>query len=573
MVHRVSQQSSSFSQLNDDLNAFCQLDTQHTMLLTVKYQEVSASVVSHLRVLVEEAENKVKDGARKLFVLLIHYPQMQTSTSPTYLSTFSCGWDLYYLDTIGCNVETSVADVVKWLKSCCGVATLQPFANFQDGGVLLSAFLKASAKLSPSANRADRSTIVERILSKGVGEVLIKQFASYWSETTAEGLLQEITDAHCNDVAIGIHDCVQSKLRELFFDFVYYMALEMNEGKNLDLLIYDHHHPDVTQLFINLLEIYPIPTLKELKDLHQHMPTKKEGTGMSPRFPFFVFVSSKVEELVSCSIGQLNQRQYLHSGAAASPGALTLLHTLDPGVPTSMVDIVDLVSGKLSEVREYKSEEREGRGGGWRKGRGRGWRKGRGEGEEGERSCYLGFPILVLLQVEGRSTILDTVMQALGKSNELWLGYFEDYIHHRVQPDYDCNSVGMKASTERILQLPVPYRLARLHVYFSAHRLGLPCVVATLKPLDDLVAQDSLVQALLTGSLVSSWDREGEADSASGLGSFVVDSMFDVLLKIVDNLVHAQGKAKDEDSLKKWYQVYQEVVRQCASNRITLPLN
>ena len=344
VVHRISQQS-SFSLLNDNLVAFCQLDSQHTMLLVVRYQEVSVSVVNHLRMLVEEAENHVRAGARKLFVLLIHYPQ--SSTSSNRLALFSSGWDLHFLDTIGRNVETSVADVTNWLKSCCGLEPLRP--NIQDGRVPYDAFVKVSSRLS-FANKSDKASIIEKILSKDVSSVLVKQFASYWSGDAAEGLLRDIMRAHCDDLAIGLHDRIQDKLRELFLTFACCMALQMNEGSNLDLLISDHHPSHVCSLFIQLLTACPLPTLGELEGLRDHLPMKQAAVGMTPRFPFFVLVSSSVEVVYQRSRRDLNQLQHHCNGTGDYP--LSLLRTLDPGVATPMVDeVVGVVSRKLQEVR------------------------------------------------------------------------------------------------------------------------------------------------------------------------------------------------------------------------------
>ena len=352
VVCRVSPQSSSFSLLNDDLAAFCQLDSLHTMLLVVKYQEVPTSVITHLRVMINEAENLVKEGTRKLFIVLLQCPPMQSSSSSSHLTLFSLGWDLYYLDTIGRNTKTSVADLTEWLKLCCDdVAPVpSPFARVQDGGVLQDAFMKASSKLS-FGNKSDKGAIIERILSKGVRDVLIGQFASYWDKSTADDFFKEILQPHNDDIAIGVHDCAQSKLKDLFFDFVYFMALQMNEGSNLDLLIHDHHHPDVGHLFIELLKVYPVPTLNELKALHGHILSKNEGLSVCRKFPFFVFVSLKVEEVVDCCRRQLNQQQYCHNGSAAAAQPLSLLHTLDTEEATPMRDIVDLVSRRLEEVR------------------------------------------------------------------------------------------------------------------------------------------------------------------------------------------------------------------------------
>ena len=255
---------------------------------------------------------------------------------------------------------------------CCDdVAPVpSPFARVQDGGVLQDAFMKASSKLS-FGNKSDKGAIIERILSKGVRDVLIGQFASYWDKSTADDFFKEILDSHNDDIAIGVHDCAQSKLKDLFFDFVYFMALQMNEGSNLDLLIHDHHHPDVGHLFIELLKVYPVPTLNELKALHGHILSKNEGLSVCRKFPFFVFVSLKVEEVVDCCRRQLNQQQYCHNGSAAAAQPLSLLHTLDTEEATPMRDIVDLVSRRLEEVREGREEERGGRK------RGEGGREGR----------------------------------------------------------------------------------------------------------------------------------------------------------------------------------------------------
>ena len=58
---------------------------------------------------------------------------------------------------------------------------------------------------------------------------------------------------------------VDSIYRSSFFNFIAYMIYQMSKGHNLDMIFSDYCDDAALDLFLKLLDVYPIPKLSEIK--------------------------------------------------------------------------------------------------------------------------------------------------------------------------------------------------------------------------------------------------------------------------------------------------------------------
>ena len=61
---------------------------------------------------------------------------------------------------------------------------------------------------------------------------------------------------------------VDSIYRSSFFNFIAYMICQMSKSHNLDMLFSDSCDNAALDLFLKLLDVYPIPKLSEIKVIY-----------------------------------------------------------------------------------------------------------------------------------------------------------------------------------------------------------------------------------------------------------------------------------------------------------------
>ena len=363
---------SSYSAVSEQIKAFVESTSHKVFLLVANTQEVSKNIISHMRIMIEEAEVESQSTKlKKLFVLLLHFPFSRLS-NPCYPCTFLQGWDFFYLDVIGYNAAKTVMDVREWFKqhyyspgsSINSVAQNSVAGRLSE--ILREAIPIISSQVSFGSYEAapfnrpmripERNDALDKILlHKGVGAVLLERFGSYWQQNVlVEYLEKAALFAHSHETTVSVLDSLQCNLKALFFDFLTYMVSHINEELNFDLLCAKDCPPEVQDLFLRLLRVYPIPEFTELKTLHVQigakLPSRNEAVFVIPAFPFYAFVSSEVEKVVEQSRKQLSTK--LHENNQLDE-PLSLLHTVDRGRTQTMKSMMDLVCKTLEEVSGY----------------------------------------------------------------------------------------------------------------------------------------------------------------------------------------------------------------------------
>lgn len=363
---------SSHSAISEQIKAFVESTAHKVFLLVANTQEVSKNIINHLRIMIEEAEIESQSKKhKKLFVLLLHFP-FSCLSKPCYPFSFLHGWNFMYLDVIGYNAATSVMNVREWFKQhyCLSgsLSSQHPLSSVtaHTGEILREAIPVISSRVSFGSyesapfNRPmsipERNEALQKILlHKGVGEVLLERFGTYWHyNVLIEYLEKEALFAHNHETTVSVLDSLECNLKALFFDFLTYMVSRINEELNFDLLCTKDCPPEVQEMFVKLLRVYPIPEFTELKTLHVQVDTKSlsrdEAVFAIPAFPFYTFVSGEIENLVEQSRKQ--QSIELHQTADQLDEPLSLLHTIDRGKTQTMKILMDLVCKKLEEVCE-----------------------------------------------------------------------------------------------------------------------------------------------------------------------------------------------------------------------------
>ncbi len=381
VVHKLSTVT-TYTSMNEFLRTYLASETQSLLLLVVNMQETSKEVVNHLRIMIEEVESehlRKSQGNRpqKLFAVLLHFPSSRL-TSPCYPSMFLRGWDFHYLDIIGYSAkEGGILDIRDWFRQCyftssvaasCGAISPEDSVTLQLQNLLEESVQVVSSRVNFRSHKASsfncpmslperNSALKELFFHKGVGDVLCERFRSYWHPSVMVEYLEKAASfAHQHETTLNVVDSLQFIFKSLFFDFLVYMVSKINEGMNIDVLFNRECSPAVQKLFLDLLRVYPIPKLSELRMLgiasgtDSHVRKTKESF-CPPRFPFFSLVSAQVEKLIDQSRREVNQQQVEWLCDRSEPRHVSLFQNqTQRSQLQTMADMLELVATKLEEL-------------------------------------------------------------------------------------------------------------------------------------------------------------------------------------------------------------------------------
>ena len=331
-------------------------------------QETSRQVVNHLRIMIEEAEilSTLSTQKAKLFVILLHFPPAQFF-DPCYTSLFLKGWDHCYLDTVAHSAGQGVVDIQDWFWQCCfPKEALQPPERdslmvalnkiLPEAIPVLSSHVSFGSNQQGSFNKpmnvSQRSEALKELLfAKGVGRVLCERFRSYWKPAVmTECLEKAATFTKDHESTLNITDTVQTMFKSLFFDFLVCMLSQINQDFNIDVLFNSDCTPAVMELFLGILQVFPLPKLSQLqvRSTSLQAPT----SNYSPRFPFFKVVCEVVETIVEQSHEETNvQLDLLQEDEAESMGS-TSFHIQDRSEVFTVLQ--NVVARRIKEKMEVK---------------------------------------------------------------------------------------------------------------------------------------------------------------------------------------------------------------------------
>ena len=316
VVHKLSNKPQN--SIRELLKTFVGSKYSQVLLLVANMAEVTGPMVNHLRIMIEEAENPTQNQSPplpKLFVLLLHFPP-HNFLNPCYPTLYLCGWDHYYLDTIGQHHGNGVIDVKDWFSHCCFRQDKDSDINEEDDSLVQTAKGLLEEAIPVISSRVPFSSYVEfpfngqltisgrdghlrdLLITKGVGAVLCKHFRSYWKPSIMSGYLEQAANlAHQQQSTLNITDTIQAAFKVTFMDFMVVMVSRLNENCNIDSVLVDGGSPVVDALFRDLLAFYPCPLLTQLKVLSNNLQAPC-NPGYIPVFPFFHMVMTHMDQLI-----------------------------------------------------------------------------------------------------------------------------------------------------------------------------------------------------------------------------------------------------------------------------------
>ncbi len=310
------------------LNRFVNSDCE-VLLLIANMQEITKKMINHLRIMIEEAENK-RSNTNKLFVLLLHFPPVMFFNS-CYTSLFLQGWGHHYLDTVACGTLTTegvkaVVNVKEWFYYSCFPHSSP---NSSDDDHMVAALEELLAEAVPiiasrvsfiivqngTTSVMDASQRTQRLkrflLQKKLGKFLVAKFRSYWTPTVMVEHIQKVPKLmYAQESTLNITDSIQSIIRSKFFDFLVYVFARTNQQLYLSIILDQDCPPAMEELFLELMPTIGVPDLTQLKVLctalrPDYHPNKVD---YSPRFPFFVYIYNTVEKAIDESREEVSQR-------------------------------------------------------------------------------------------------------------------------------------------------------------------------------------------------------------------------------------------------------------------------
>ena len=312
--------------LQDFITKFLSSETAEVCLFLISMQETSKEIVSHIRVMIEEAENVSTIETTKLFVILLHFPPPQFFKQ-CYPSIFLKGWNHFYLDTIAHSIvkdagsDRGVVDIRDWFWQCC----FPDLSSLADKNTLLEAaeFIlphsismlasriffgsKDNGTFNCSMNGLQRSEALKELLfrkgKKGstVGRIICEKFRAYWKpKLMIEQLEKAANNSIKQECTLSITESIQTNFKSLFLDFIVYLISKLNEDNNIDIIFDDDCPITVEELFTDILRLFPTVTLPQVTLFSKNLPQPKQ-LPFTPKSPFSKLVYEIMEDVVEQS--------------------------------------------------------------------------------------------------------------------------------------------------------------------------------------------------------------------------------------------------------------------------------
>ena len=550
-----------FSQPNCNQSPKKSKTPYQVLLFIVNMQETSQRMVNHLRILIEGTERDYPN-MNKLFVVLLHYPP-STLSDACYPSLFLRGWSHYYMDAIGHNPDDAIVNISDWLHVCCFGSTPQ-LPHIQQGlAFALDTVLKSPETLAivtswtpfpvrenglfnKQMTPARRSQALLTIFNdKDVAAVICELFKSYWRPDVMAAYLQRAARfTYRKESTLNVTDSLVTEFRSKFLDFVVYIITEMNVDFGIDIVCNKNVHPDLKQLYLDILHLTSLPDLSQLRTVCASLSEPKVNLGVGkvfvPTFPFFRRVSSLMEEIVEQSREELSrQMDLIQEQVQPFHDKSSLL--------TKMHEIVEARIGALFEVhQQYKLFTM---------------------------TTFLYNIFLPLLPLQ---ECLSVAVNAMS-SDEVWQSYFRDFVNQKLH--IVCDRAGpdeLQMSTEVLTTYfrsamedkSVLSRLVHLHVRVKVYELDLCKISSTLRTLNT-ITETALAAELpssptspdsstyLARSFLESVQKSGNVTgTAHDFASFIINSLFNAMLGGLATVTNASSL----DNLKLWYKAYRDVV-------------
>ena len=337
---------------------------RNILVLVANMDDLTKSMISDLRIMVEEVERRFVNY-KKLFVLLLHFSPVQLFYA-CYSSLFLQGWDHRYLDSISSQSLTRegkvqvMVEVQYWYKQCCipiepstsdPTQQLKPVLMFllrEAIPVLCSRVTGFSRSITEQNDASSKSKLLKEFLfnslmeQSSIGELMCMRFSSYWTNKVIAECMQEVVTATYNEEStLNIKESIQTVFQSLFIDFLVYMISNIFFSRTCE------EGPICWQalltLFWGILKAVSLPELGELRVL-----SSSQKFGKRHRFPFFEEMCKAMDVMLEDTKDMLN---LMYAPSLSETVGINQEATLF----TTVVEILTMVNSNMHFFRDHSS--------------------------------------------------------------------------------------------------------------------------------------------------------------------------------------------------------------------------
>ena len=318
------------SEISKEIASFIDNGKQKVFVLIANMQDLTAKMVSYLRFVIEQKENRSLFDD-KMFVLLLHFQVQIFKYCCSAL--FLKGWDHFYLDSLTTDIKMEgipepLRNVVD-IKQCFRIALrisdsndtlclhLEPLLEVAIP-VISSRVITGSSQgeynktLKVSARQLQlRKIFFINNNCAPIGEAFCTLFHKYWDNKTVIKFLKDAANfTFCHQSTLSITSYIQKKIKALFFEFVVYVLWMINQDCNLDTLLsmnLAESFEKVQNLFSSVIKTM-FKKLQSLKSLPYICRSLRPPENKKFQFPFFSMAYLYVEELIDVCHEIVNKR-------------------------------------------------------------------------------------------------------------------------------------------------------------------------------------------------------------------------------------------------------------------------
>ena len=296
----------------DALNTFMETETADVFVLIANAHYIPLKTVNHIRIMIEEVENKFKVN-NKLFVFILQFSSRFFKYS--YPTLYLQGWNHIYLESItpihhvgGLNIHewfvqsyfstSKENDVEDSLYTCLldmlsqSIPSISAAVRFgQHENVAFN------AKLTPAQRN---KLLCDLLLENEVGKALCRNFR----RCLTSSLMASIVDhaaffSQSQESSVSMADAIHFLLNSMFLDYLTLMVAKINENCNVDTFFENRSSPMLRKLFADLIILVSPPKLEwnSMKTLVNTLQPPITPT-VWPKFPFFYKVMERMEKLI-----------------------------------------------------------------------------------------------------------------------------------------------------------------------------------------------------------------------------------------------------------------------------------
>ena len=316
-----------------EITSFIDNAEQKVFVLIANRQDITIEMVNYLRIAIEQKESRSTIFDEKLYVLLLHFPQVQFFNC-CYPALFLNGWDHFYLDSLTTDIRVegipkplrNVVDIKQCFCIALGISDSDDALSLHLEPLLEVAIPVISSRVITGSSQGEYNKTIKVSARQlqlrkiffinnnctPIGEAFCSLFHKYWDNKTVIKFLKDAANfTFRHQSTLSITSYIQTRIKALFFEFVIYVLWMINQDCNLDTLF----SVKLAKPFEMVQNVFSSVIKTMFKKLHSLKTLPHICRRLNPpedkmfQFPFFSMTYHYVEELIDVCHEIVNKRK------------------------------------------------------------------------------------------------------------------------------------------------------------------------------------------------------------------------------------------------------------------------